>query len=416
VRRVHIDTGIQLASAPPWLKDLDRGSSQLDIETIMGCAKSAIKADGTRRRLSIGSVEKSANDPDDAGTEEDRGLLTSLATDNVLELINANTDIIGDRKFSIGSDTDGGKVSFANKTMQQIGDKIDPSAHGMGFTCRKGLKPESPNQDAWSVLKVDGSFAIYGVFDGHGQKGHDVSSFVKENLPKLIVRDNRFKTDEMAAMLKDCFKKIQNLIITADRSKKFNAQLSGTTCTVAIHDLEKKTLTIGHVADSTCVLGRIDKSTNQTKGIVMTRDHKPDLKDERARIEKNGGRVVYDGYRNHRVYVKNGRYPGLNMSRCLGDLVGHAEAGLSCEPEVIVYNIGDDDQVLLLCSDGVWEFLDGDQAVEIVCALPPNKAMLAADKLAKEAWDQWIKAEGGSVVDDITVVLIHLQASAPTST
>jgi serine/threonine protein phosphatase PrpC len=383
----------------------------------MGCGGSAEKIgiDAQRRRLSIGSgsADKSSNDEGDA--EENRGLLTSLGTDNVLELLNANNDITGDRKFSIGSDADAGKTSFANKTMQQIGDKIDPAAHGMGFTCRKGLKPESPNQDSWSVLKVDGNFAIYAVYDGHGQKGHDVSNFVKEHLPKLIVRDARFKTEDTPQMLKDSFKKMQNLITTADRTKKLNAQLSGTTCTLVIHDLAKKTLTIAHVADSTCVLGKMDKDSKRPKGKVMTRDHKPDLPDEKSRIEKNGGRVVFDGYANHRIYVKNGRYPGLNMSRCLGDLVGHAEAGISCEPEVTVYNIEDDDQVLLLCSDGVWEFINADQAVDIVCQIPPSKSMLAADKLAKASWDRWITEEGGAVVDDITVVLVYLQAAAPTN-
>merc|ERR1719478_1522910 len=123
----------------------------------------------------------------------------------------------GDRKFSIGSNTDQGKTSFANKTIAQLGDKVDPIAQGIGFTCRKGLKPESPNQDSWSVLKVEGNFSIYGVYDGHGQKGHDVSNFVKENLPKLIIRDQRFKTDEMPNMLKENFKKVQNLVMTADR-------------------------------------------------------------------------------------------------------------------------------------------------------------------------------------------------------
>ena len=32
--------------------------------------------------------------------------------------------------------------------------------------------------------------------------------------------------------------------------------------------------------------------------------------DEKARIEKSGGRVVFDGYANYRVYAKNARYPG----------------------------------------------------------------------------------------------------------
>merc|ERR1719373_387186 len=91
------------------------------------------------------------------------------------------------RKLSIGTGQDPGKTSFANKAMKQLGDSLDPTELGLGYTCRKGLKPESPNQDAWFVLKLD-SVSIYAVFDGHGQKGHDVSNFVKESLPKLIIR------------------------------------------------------------------------------------------------------------------------------------------------------------------------------------------------------------------------------------
>merc|ERR1719352_1520231 len=151
-----------------------------------------------------------------------------------------------------------------------------------------------------------------------------------------------------------------------------------------------------------------DDSKSSIKGKAMTRDHKPDLKDERARIEKAGGRVVFDGYANHRVYAKNGRYPGLNMSRCLGDLLGHADAGCSCEPEVSEVPLGPLDHILLVCSDGVWEFITPDEAVKIVSEFPVAQAPVAADKLAKEAWDRWITEEGGAVVDDITVVLVYL--------
>merc|ERR1719473_100683 len=180
--------------------------------------------------------------------EEDRGLVTNLNQQTIMQMI--GDDGPGGRKFSIGSNTDQGKTSFANKSTQQAGDTVDPTKCGLGFTCRKGLKPESPNQDSWFVMKVDGNFAIYGVFDGHGQKGHDVSNFVKENLPKLIIKDPRFKTADMPQMLKDVFKKMQNLIVTADRMKKVSAQLSGTTATVAIHDFASNKLTIAHVADS----------------------------------------------------------------------------------------------------------------------------------------------------------------------
>jgi len=377
----------------------------------MGCGGSS-QAPGPekdRRRLSIGNSQKEPEPPvDPAAEEEERGLIASLDEQSILDMIGASGG--EGRRLSVGSNTDQGKTSFANKTIKQIGDEVDPATCGLGFTCRKGLKPESPNQDSWFALKLE-NYSIYGVFDGHGQKGHDVSQFVKENLPKLIIKDERFRTSEMKQMLKDLFKKMQSLIITADRMKKLSAQMSGTTATVCVHAHEPGTtpsLMVAHVADSTAVLGR--KKPDGTKDAVqLTRDHKPNLKDERARIEKAGGRVVFDGYANHRIYAKNARYPGLNMSRCLGDLMGHADCGISCEPEVTERSIEPEDNILLLCSDGVWEFITPLEGVQIVSEIAQTKAMAAAERLAKEAWDRWIKEEGGAVVDDITVVLINLQ-------
>lgn len=278
---------------------------------------------------------------------------------------------------------------------------------GIGFTCRKGLKPESPNQDSWFVLKMD-SFSLYGVFDGHGQKGHDVSNFAMDMLPKCIIKDERcFTTRDWGPILIEAFKKTQNFIMVSDKGKTIQAQMSGTTATVAIHDHSDNSITIGHVADSTAALG--SKHGDGWNGVALTRDHKPNLKDEKARIEKSGGRVVFDGYANYRVYAKNARYPGLNMSRCLGDLLGHAECGMSCEPEINKVNFEPDKQyILLLCSDGVWEFISAQEAVDTVSRFDAGKACKAADELAKEAWDRWIKEEGGSVVDDITVVLLYM--------
>merc|ERR1712203_1321221 len=143
--------------------------------------------------------------------------------------------------------------------------------------------------------------------------------------------------------------------------------------------------TVAHVADSTIVLGKFKEGTSgPLEAVTLTRDHKPNLKDERARIEKAGGRVVFNGYANHRVYAKNGRYPGLNMSRCLGDLLGHQDAGCSCEPEVSERALSASDKLLLLCSDGVWEFISPQQAVNIVRKNASWNATQNAELLAKE--------------------------------
>merc|ERR1719188_647615 len=373
----------------------------------MGCCSSSsasVPDSGKlRRRLSVTGVD-GEDAAADSEMEDDRGLITALDEKNIVDLMNDTAGVEG-RKMSVGSNTDQSKTSFANKSMQQFGERIDPSEASIGFTCRKGLKPESPNQDSWFVLRVEGAkpCSIYAVFDGHGKKGHDVSNFVKENLPKLIVKDPRFMTDDMPAMLTDCFKKMQSLISTADRLKKISAQMAGTTCTIIIHDHTANKITTAHVADSTAVLRQ------KNKGLQLTRDHKPNLPEERRRIESNGGRVVFDGYANHRIYAKNARYPGLNMSRCLGDLMGHADCGLSCQPEIQVRELSAEDGILLICSDGVWEFISPDEAVGIVSTYEPDQAMVAAEKLAKEAWDRWIREEGGSVVDDITVLVVHLK-------
>lgn len=37
--------------------------------------------------------------------------------------------------------------------------------------------------------------SIYGVFDGHGPCGHDVSEFVKNELPKVLLLDPQLVYD-----------------------------------------------------------------------------------------------------------------------------------------------------------------------------------------------------------------------------
>ncbi len=46
-------------------------------------------------------------------------------------------------------------------------------------------------------------------------------------------------------------------------------------------------------------------TATQASCMTMTRDHKPDLKDERARLENAVGRVVFDGYANQCLFVQS---------------------------------------------------------------------------------------------------------------
>lgn len=270
-------------------------------------------------------------------------------------------------------------------------------------------KPESPNQDSWQILKVDQDMSIYGVFDGFGQKGHDVSNFVSEHMTVVMLQDKRFKTEEYSDVFRTCFEKAHTTVDMATQQKKLNAEMSGTTASVVIRNGKNNKLTVANVGDSTIVIGLYtDASKSQLVAKTLTRDHRPFLPEEKRRIEMAGGRVVFDGYCNHRVFAKGAPYPALNLSRCIGELVGHAKCGLSCEPDITEVDVTPLDHVLLLGSSGLWQFISPQEALDIVAKFSPQAAMQAAEELTKNAYNRWNLEEEGTIVDDITVVVAYL--------
>lgn len=361
-------------------------------------AETAVPPVRERRRLSVGTIAEAFVSHAENFFDADHARIMQLDRQSITEMLGSSSSA------SIGSDPDDAMTSFKSKSTSGSGLNLNFEEEGLGYTCRKSLKPESPNQDAWFVVRVLGDFSMYGVLDGHGKAGHHVADFVRTNLPKLFIQDERFRQDhvDVAAVCVDAFEAMQRLILAASRRGTLGAEMSGTTATIIIHDHRRHQLTVAHVGNCTaCLVKR-----SPAKARVLTRDHKPDLEDERARIERSGGRVVFDGYANHRVYRGDARYPGLKISRSLGGVVSR-EAGIIATPEVSVHSLGADDHALLLCSDGVWEFVAAEEACEMVTAFPAEQAMRAAENLAKESWDRWIREEGGAVVDDITVLLVH---------
>lgn len=425
-----------------------------------------------RRRLSLGEIDAEP-ERDVSVKEEDRAMMMHLNKQQVLDFIKAQGLI--ERKFSVGSETDMAMHnvnSFASKTTKQVGDDFDARQELIGFACKKGLKPESPNQDSFFIMKIEGQYSLYGVFDGHGRKGHDISNFVKDNLPKILLSQENLHTDTMTA-LTVAFEKTQTLIEKATNMGRIDANRSGTTASVVFHDHRKGILYLAHVGDSRVVLGRqhgqLPGPPATWQGVDLTVDHKPDLPEERERIEKAGGMVLFDGGWNYRVYVKGKRdargkrYPGLNMSRSMGDMAGCYDAGISAVPDVnrlaVVKPPPEDpeqkpltqplpvnapgvpgdgarspperksscsshgskpsvtsysidaaaDRFLLLCSDGVWEFISSEEAVATIGQFRSEEAMDAAEHLASIAWKRWMNELGGEVVDDITAMVIHLK-------
>ena len=105
--------------------------------------------------------------------------------------------------------------------------------------------------------------------------------------------------------------------------------------------------------------------------IDLSRDHKPNESDEFARIIKNGGRV--EAYKDEngnpfgpaRVWLKEQNFPGLAMSRSIGDAIA-ASVGVIAEPEILEYQLNSQDKFVVIGSDGVFEFLSNEDVVKIV--------------------------------------------------
>ena len=53
------------------------------------------------------------------------------------------------------------------------------------------------------------------------------------------------------------------------------------------------------------------------------------------------------------------------MSRSIGDNVSKT-VGVSCQPEIIQYKLEEKDKFIIVGSDGLWEFIENEEAARVV--------------------------------------------------
>eukprot|EP00923_Selenidium_pygospionis_P003249 GHVN01005173.1.p1 GENE.GHVN01005173.1~~GHVN01005173.1.p1 ORF type:complete len:431 (-),score=44.45 GHVN01005173.1:1042-2214(-) len=269
---------------------------------------------------------------------------------------------------------------------------------GIGFVCQRGKKEKAkPNQDDFFVIHGP-TWTLFGVMDGHGTDGHSVSHLITRLLPTFIVDHPTFVADPHRAM-RESFLKVQGLMATATGRNDFNASgdvpkwtkkivkeanlnptLSGAAVVVALHDHNKSCVHLAHVGDSRGLLaiqsftsapmGPLSifcGSMGRVKVVAETEDHKPDRTSEKTRVENSGGEIrMADNYHGYRVFAKGLPVPGYAMTRALGDVAART-IGIIGEPEITTVDIPPDkDAVLLLASDGVFEFMDQNQLTRIL--------------------------------------------------
>ena len=297
-------------------------------------------------------------------------------------------------------------------------------------------KKEKTNQDSFLILEnlFENILNIFGVFDGHGKNGHLISTLVSNFLSQYLTKKENYcntnnlndssdsdssssskeiiiNNESLSSLFSsdDFIKKIISELDMKANECNFDLQFSGTTCLLLF--IFNNTLICSNIGDSICVLfncSNEDRWTHETLSII----HKPDINSEKERILSNGGVIhpyydefgIYEGP--NRVYVKGKTYPGLSLTRSIGDLEGE-KIGIISEPDIVVKKMDSTCKYVVLGSDGLWDVIKPYDVRRIVNPFfyrnDPNGACQALLKTAKKNWEK-----DGYERDDITIIVVFI--------
>ena len=180
--------------------------------------------------------------------------------------------------------------------------------------------------------------------------------------------------------------------------------------------------------------------------VPLTQDQTPWRKDERERIQQCGGRCltideiegkVNDGNSNSnsennsennnhhtkdrklgekgdidiqgdppRVWKSDENIPGCSFTRSIGDSIADT-VGVNGEPETFSKSITLEDEVLVLASDGVFEFLPNQTIMDLCVEKSNNNPLVACERVVDAAYRKWLEYENRT--DDITVLVLFIK-------
>ena len=327
------------------------------------------------------------------------------------------------------------KQNLSTTELQKVDNTIKINS---AFITKAGLddKKEKINQDSFLTLEkiFENILNIFGIFDGHGKNGHLISSLVSKFLNNYLTNKENYSfqknnsddsdsdsslssqdiiiNNELLSKLfssEDFIKNIINELDIKANESNFDLQFSGTTCLLLF--ILNDTLICSNIGDSMCVLFNCSNEERWTHEI-LSKIHKPDIETEKERILENGGVIhpyydefgIYDGP--NRVYEKGKTYPGLSLTRSIGDLEGQ-KIGIISEPEIIIKKIDSTCKYIVMGSDGLWDVIKPYDVRRIVNSyFFKNDPKGACQALMKTACKNWEKS--GCDRDDITIIVIFI--------
>eukprot|EP00486_Rosalina_sp_Unknown_P012280 CAMPEP_0201578002 /NCGR_PEP_ID=MMETSP0190_2-20130828/24625_1 /ASSEMBLY_ACC=CAM_ASM_000263 /TAXON_ID=37353 /ORGANISM="Rosalina sp." /LENGTH=515 /DNA_ID=CAMNT_0048010661 /DNA_START=29 /DNA_END=1576 /DNA_ORIENTATION=+ len=321
------------------------------------------------------------------------------------------------------------------------------------------------NQDSYFIFDSFGSTSnisnlsqvlqLYGVCDGHGPSGHNVSQYCAKYLPQLLIKDRQRILTTLCKPGYALIKAFEELEEQLEREKKngelkFDMSASGTTISCGLR--VGNYLYLANLGDSRAVMGKYDimsdnKETQtfskiKVRSDQLTVDHDPKNQNEAERINQSKkGKLLVEEDGTSRIQInlvddklakprqsvvqlkqtygvdalKQLNAVSASVSRSIGDKLAHDYGGVISKPDVIIHKLNGEDLFVMWASDGIWTVIDNEDVTRII----GNKLKLVANekeysdfqkitnKIVKEAHIVW-QDEFDDYVDDITAVIARI--------
>ncbi|KAG4110360.1 hypothetical protein ERO13_D13G044200v2 [Gossypium hirsutum] len=280
-------------------------------------------------------------------------------------------------------------------------------------------------------------FATYvGVYDGHG--GPEASRFVNKHLFPFL---HKFAT-EQGGLSADVIKKAFNateeeFLRLVKRSLPVRPQIASVGSCCLVGAISNDVLYVANLGDSRAVLGRKASGDKENTVVAerLSTDHNVGVEEVRKEVEElhpdDSHIVVYT----HGVWRIKGI---IQVSRSIGDVylkkpefyrdpifqqfgnpVPLKRPVITAEPSILIRKLKPQDQFLIFASDGLWEQLSDEAAVNIVFKNPragiaKRLVRAALQEVAKKRemrYSDIKKIEKGirrHFHDNITVIVIYL--------
>ena len=150
------------------------------------------------------------------------------------------------------------------------------------------MQPSTFTGDYWPKC------SIFAIFDGHGGAG--CADFLRDNLHQFVIRNQNFPKNPKEAILKGFENAEKDYINNYALDKSGEVLDRSGSCAIMIFIIGKKYI-FYYITDDICYTANVGDSRgvmskNNGRNIeVLTKDHKPNHKDEETRITQAGGKI-----------------------------------------------------------------------------------------------------------------------------